>query len=110
VTDFWIQDPDNYTDSNIKITSDGDGGYFLDPTLEGCNIRFYAKVDGIYSKMAIYVNKDQYSGHVNGLCGNCNGILDEYDDLPDGNSIEAPMRIVDNVLVPSTNFPPSPIH
>ena len=108
VPGFWIDNPDNYSDSNIKVSSDGDGGYYIDPAMDGCNLRFYAKIDDIFSKIAIFVNKEQYGEHLNGLCGNCNDVVDEYDSLPDGNSLYAPINITASAIVPSTVFPPNP--
>jgi hypothetical protein len=73
-----------------------------------CNVHAYAKMDGIFSKAALYIGKTLFGSFVGGLCGNCNDVEDDYDVLGlNKSAVDAPIQIADKFTFQSeTSFFP----
>jgi len=56
-------------------------------------MRLYVKMDGIRSEVALLVDGTMFGSHLTGVCGNCNGVDDDYDGLSNGYSLDLPITI-----------------
>jgi len=109
ITPNWITDPDNYTDGDSKVTGNLEDGYIMESVDPECKVKFYGKINDSDTVIAIYIDKEFYGTGMIGLCGNCNGVNDEYDRIENGDSLDAPLRIVTSDMIKSNpDFPPYP--